>query len=213
MSGSNYIATLLGRGLVNGAPAEGLVDRSGAQVVMDFYTKAIKDGKGYQLRAGTITAPVVGDVLITDTKAEMAVDAEAGVCIIPTYANVALQLAAATLYEVGIKSQAAISTSGTAFVPLPLLKNGVAWGGVARVAAAGGVVVANELVTDTALHYSWAQPIAAGAYTTTFEWQPTAPPWWNGAACGYLQIGGDTTGPSYFSNLDFLSMTSSSLGI
>jgi len=72
------IATLLGRGLTAGQQAALLVDRSGASVVMDFFFKAILDGKGFQVRAGTVTTPLVGDVAITDTAAEFAVDCTAG---------------------------------------------------------------------------------------------------------------------------------------
>jgi len=210
---SDFIATKLGRGLTSGQTADALLDRSGATVVMDFFQKAIMDGKGFQLRAGTISVPAVGDVVITDTAAEMAVDALSGMVVIPTYLGVGVNLAAATLYESAVKSVGAISTSGTAFVPLPLLMGGAAASGIARVQTAGNVVVTAELATTTRIHYSWAQPIAAGAYTTSYEWQPAAPPVLNGAASLYVQIAAATTGPSYFANLDYVEFTASQLGL
>ena len=98
-------------------------------------------------------------------------------------------------------------------MPLPLLMGGAAASGIARVQTAGNVVVTAELATTTRIHYSWAQPIAAGAYTTSYEWQPAAPPVLNGAASLYVQIAAATTGPSYFANLDYVEFTASQLGL
>ena len=69
--------------LTNGTSSPVDLDPTGAQVVMDFYLKAMIAGKGFQLRAGTITTPLVGDVVITDTAAEFCVDPGAGMCILP----------------------------------------------------------------------------------------------------------------------------------
>src|SRR3990167_8813371 len=72
---------------------------------------------------------------------------------------------------------------------------------------AGGVDVGvNESLTLDRLHYHWAQPIAAGAYTTTDIWEPIAPPVLNARAILYVQIGADTTGPSYFAALNYIEL-------
>lgn len=190
-----------------GAPAARLTSMAD-QVVTNFYQAAVLDGRGFQVRAGTISVPVVGDVVITDTAAEMAIDAASGTTIIPCAANISFNLAAATLFESAGKSVATVSSAGTAFVPLPLKSNGSAAVSTARVAAAGGVTVTAELATTTLRHFSWSQPIAAGAWPTWYDWMPQYGPVLVGPRCFYIQIGADTTGPSYFSNVDYLEFPS-----
>ena len=50
------------------------LDSSGAMVVLDFLTKSILWGKGYQVRLGVLTTPVTGDVEVTTVAAEMSAD-------------------------------------------------------------------------------------------------------------------------------------------
>lgn len=178
--------------------------KRGEGCVVDFYTAMALEGRVFQIRAGSVSTPVVGDVLITDQVAEMAVEAPAGLTIMPCEFNWAFNLSAATLFEVALKSRpwTTAVTFTTAFVPLPIYIGGP--GSMCRgyTDGAGGVDVgANESLTLDRLHYHWAQPIAAGAYTTTDIWQPIAPPSLNDRAILYVQIGADTTGPSYFATL------------
>ena len=176
------------------------------QVVTNFYQAMVLDGRGYNVRAGTISVPVVGDVLITDTAAEMSADAASGTTLIPVFCNITYNLAAATLFEAAGKSVATVSSAGTAFVPLPLKSDGSAAVSTARVQAAGAVTVTAEVATTTPRHFAWAQPIAAGAWPTWYDWQPTAAPVLVGPRCFYIQIAADTTGPSYFASFDYLEM-------
>lgn len=198
-----------------------LLDRSGPQVVMDFYLKAILDGKGYQVRAGTITTPLVGDVVLTDTAAEFCVDPPAGYTILPVTQQISVRLGTGTLHEYATKSVATASSAGTAYVPLPLLPGATACGTTARVAAAGGVTVTAELATTTRRHWSFSNPVAVGAGNgvdgADLLWTPRMPPPIKSTSatawCLYTQIAATTTGPSYYANLDFLEFVTSALGI
>ena len=194
----------LAAGFGNGATPGARLTTMADQVVTNFYQAMILDGRGYQIRAGTISVPVVGDVLITDTAAEMAIDAASGTTIMPIAANISYNLATATLFEAAGKSVATVSSGGTAFVPLPLKSNGSAAVSTARVQAAGAVTVTAELATTTLRHFSWSQPIAAGAWPTWYDWQPQYAPALVGARCFYIQIAADTTGPSYYANVDYI---------
>lgn len=186
-------------------------NKMGFQIVVDFYTQMAIEGRAFQVRAGTVTTPAVGDIVITDTAADMCIDAALGTTIIPVYGNVSLNLAANALVEVAGKSVGVASTVGAAFVPLPLLAGGVAAVSTARVAetgaAATGVTVTGELDTTTLRHFSWSQPIAAGAWNTWYDWTPKAPPILNGVRCFYFQIAaGATAGPSYYAHFDYIEL-------
>lgn len=193
-----------GAGFGNGATPGAGMTTLGHQVVSNFYQAMVLDGRGYQIRAGTISVPVVGDVLITDAAAEMTIDAASATTIMPIAANISFNLAAATLFEVAGKSVATVSSGGTAFVPLPLKSDGAAAVSTARVQAAGACTVTAELATTTLRHFSWSQPIAAGAWPTWYDWQPLYAPVLVGARCFYIQVGADTTGPSYYANVDYI---------
>ena len=64
------------------------LDKPGAVVAMDWITKLILGGHGYNVTAGTITAPLVGDVAITDAAAEMAISPASGMTAIPFYQKI-----------------------------------------------------------------------------------------------------------------------------
>lgn len=189
--------------------SEGIYNRLGQQVVMDFYTFMALSGAAFQVRAGTITTPIVGTVPITDTKAEMCADAATGTTIIPIYLNISMRLLTGTLHEYAAKSVGAISTAGTAFVPLPLRMGGAAAVSTARVQAAGACTVAAELATTTRRHWSHSNPAAGatGALPTSghaLEWSPRVPPPLAGPACFYVQISAASTAPSFYGSFDFL---------
>lgn len=204
----------------------GVASRLGHQVVLDFYTYMALMGASFQVRAGTITTPLVGDVVITDTAAEYCVDCVAGTTIIPVYSNISLRLAAALAQELAIKSVGVVSSAGTAFVPLPLKTIGprqaatpTAAVTTARVAAAGGVTVTAEVVTTTRRHWSWSQPTGnttagtnLGIYNGVIpDWVPRMPPILAGPYCLYVQIAAAVTGPSYYASLDYIEAPTSVL--
>lgn len=207
------IITTLPNGGAQGSYTGGLASKFGMQSVMDFYLHMALLGKGYQVRAGTITTPLVGDVVITDTAAEFCVDATSGLTIIPTNANISIRLATGTLHEYGIKSVGVVSSAGTAFVPLPLLMGGDPSLTTARVGAAGGVTVTAELATTTRRHWSYSNPVAAGAGNepSVLDWSPRMPPIIKGAGCLYVQIAATGTGPSYYASLDYLEIPTSTI--
>jgi len=201
------------RGLPNNEEQVMWLDSSGAAVVIDFFAKCVLDGKGYQVRAGTVTTPLVGDTPLADTAAEFCVDAATGLVIIPIAQNISIRLGTGTLHEYATKSVATASTSGTAFTLLPLLSGGAASSLTARVDAAGAVTVTAELATTTLRHWSYSQPIAMGAYSTQTAWEPLRPPVLRGPRCLYTQIAATSTGPSYYANLDVIQQTTGALGI
>ncbi len=222
MAGQMRIATTLqpfGESTYSG----GIAGRTGIAVQMDFYTYMALIGAGFQVRAGTITTPLVGDVPITDTRCEMCVDAAAGTTIIPTSLGVAVRLATGTLHEYAAKSVATVSSAGTAFVPLPLRSGGpsgataVAAVSTARVAA-HAVTVTAELATTTLRHWEFANPVVAGAgydpsgvANAAAEWQPRVPPILAGPRCFYVQIAAASTGPSYYAHFDYLEAPTATL--
>ena len=196
-----------------GTGVPGRASRLGIQVVKDFYLYAALMGAGFQIRAGTISVPLVGDVVITDTAAEMAVDASSSLTIIPVRLDLSLNLNTGTLHEYAVKSVGAASSAGTAFVPLPLLLGGTAASSTARVQAAGAVTVAAELDTTTRRHWSYSNPVAGGAGNdaSPLAWEPKMPPIIKGLGCLYVQVAATTTGPSYFASLDYLEFSSALL--
>ena len=173
------------------------------QVVAHFYQAMILDGRGYQVRAGTITTPLSADVLITDTAAEMAADAASGTTILPIFLQIDIEALVGTLPQVAAKSVATVSSAGTAFTPLPLKSDGSAAVTTARVAAAGGVTVTAELATTTPVHYI--QTLAVAADTQAL-WEPIAAPVLVGPRCFYVQVGSVTTGSTYFGNFNYLEL-------
>lgn len=191
----------------------GRATRLGLPVITDFYVYMALAGKAYQINAGTISTPLVGDVVLTNSAAEMCIDAASGLTLIPVNLNVALRLTTGTLHEYAVKSVASASTGGAAFVPLPLLLGGSAATATARVAAAGGVAVAAELATTTMRHWAYSNPVAGGAGNETGEldWSPRTPPVIKGVGCLYVQIAATGTGPSYYASLDFIEAPTASL--
>lgn len=189
------------------------LDSSGALVVMDFYAKALLDGRGYQVRAGTISVPLVGDVVITDTAAEYCVDGATGLVFMPYHQCISVNLGTGTLHEYATKEVATASSAGTAFTLLAMKAGAGSSGLTARVAAAGGVTVTAELATTTTRHWSADQPIAMGAYWMNLNWEPLRPPPVMGARCLYTQIAATTTGPSYYANLNVVKFTQTELGM
>lgn len=189
------------------------LSKRGEPVLCDFYTEMALEGRVYQIKAGTVTAPLVGDQPLADTAAEFCADAPTGTTMIPVYLHIACQVATGTDREYKLQSIAAVSTSGTNFVPLPLYMGGIASQCTGRVQAAGTVTVGNDVVTTTRQHFCCGSAIAqaAGAEESTWIWQPRTPPIDTGPACCYCQIAATTTGPSYFGSLDFIELPTTSI--
>ena len=177
--------------------------KRGEACVVDFYTEMALEGRAFQVRAGTVTTHLTGDVEITDTKAEMCADAADGTTIMPVYFNIHVEALGGTLPIIACKSVGVVSSAGTAFVPLPLLMGGTASAATARVAAAGGCTVTAELATTTRRHFSIT---CATVDIPPVIWEPRVPPILKGAACFYVQVGATTTGPNYFASFDFIEL-------
>lgn len=185
----------------------------GEQKVIDFYTYMALEGRAFQVRAGTITTPLIGDVVITDTAAEMATSAGAGTTIIPCELGISVRLGTGTLHEYAAKSVGATHTPGTAFIAMPLRIGGVTASSFSTVAAAGAVAVAAELATTTRRLWEYANPVAAGAgndpglaAVASVTWMPRLPSALDGPACFYVQIAATGTGPSYYAHYNFLEL-------
>ncbi len=188
--------------------------KRGEQVIIDWLTQMAFEGRAYQVIAGSITTPLVGDVVITDTAAEMSIDPPSGRTVIPVEGMIGIRLGTGTLHEYAIKSVGAVSTVGDAFVPLPLRIGGAAATSTARVDAAGGVTVSADVVTTTRQHWHYANPLdivtAGGGTQPLLIWVPRVPPILVGPACLYCQIAATGTGPSYYVHLDFIEIPSTS---
>ena len=190
---------------------------TGETIVRDFFTDLLINGYGYQVRAGTITTPLVGDVVLTDASAEMSVDAANGTTNIITELQIAVRLHTGTLQEYAAKSVATSSTAGTAFVPLPLIVGGTAGTSIARVAAAGGVTVTAELATTTRRHWEYAHPLAAaagsdpGILAASVLRKPVILKGGSAGTCFYVQIAATGTGPSYYAHFDYFEMATTLL--
>lgn len=198
------------RGLSAGAATTLWIDPSGAQVVMDFLTKAILDGHGFQIRLGALTTPVAGDIEVTTTAAEMSADSVAGHVLLPVHFTFDLEALGGTLPQASVKMTATASTAGTAFTPLPLLTGGRAAATTARAAAAGGVTVVDDAVTTTRLLYASHQTAMGNLEVDVDLWGTGAV---NGAGNIYVAVGSVTTGSNYFSRLDYLEYTTGQLGL
>ena len=188
------------------------IDRSGATVVMDFLTKAILSGHGFQTRLGVLTTPVTGDVEVTTVAAEASADSITGLTLIPIRFHFNLEALGGTLPQASVKMTATASTAGTAFIPLPLLVGGpeaASFGHTARAAAAGGVTVVTDAATTTRSIYSITQAAAGN-----FEGDVSL--FGRGAVSGagnvYVAVGSVSTGSTYFAALDVLAIPSSRLG-
>lgn len=216
---NNRIWNTAASGGADGTFSGGIASRLGMQVTMDFLTWCALNGFTYQLRAGTITTPLVGDVVVTDTAAEFCVDVPSGTTILPLVQNVSIRLGTGTLHEYATKSVATASSAGTAFVPLalrPFTGAGAANAAsvcAARVQAAGAVTVTAELATTTRRHWSYSNPVAVGAgnEATLLPWEPKGALAINGIWCLYTQIAATGTGPSYYANLDWIEMPTAAL--
>lgn len=202
------------RAMGEGTEGDVKINRLGELCAVDFYTQAALEGRVFQVKAGTITTPLVGDGSITDTKCEMYAQANSGMTLLPVYVHIATNLAVQTLFEYAVKSVGATAVTAANFIPLPLYMGGPASRCVAAVGQTGAIEVAAEVNTTTRTHYHYANPLAASAghgLDYAIIWQPQVPPPLVGVACVYVQVAGDTTGPSHFTSLDYIEMETTSV--
>ena len=199
-----------GRGLTNGADSLLWVDGSGALVVMDFLTKAILDGHGYQVRLGVLTTPVVGDIEVTTVAAEMAANSAANLVLIPTHFTFDMEAIVGTLVQASVKMTATAATGGTAFTPLPMLIGGRAASSTALANDAGGVAVVDDAATTTRLLYASHQA-AMGNFDVNINLLGRGVV--SGVGDIYVAVGSVGTGSDYFSELTYLEYTTGQLGL
>lgn len=141
-------------GLADGDDSRIWLDSSGAAVGIDFLTKNILDGRGYQVRFGALTTPIETDILLTTITAEMSADSVAGLVLMPTHFTAIMEtLSGGTLPDTRVMMTATASTAGDSFTPLPLLVGGAPASSTARADAAGGVAVVADDVTTTTMLY------------------------------------------------------------
>lgn len=204
-----------------GATGEGTyrpikVNKMGFLVTVDFYTQMAIEGRCYQARAGTVATGLAADSTLTDTAAQMCVDAPTGTTIIPAEIGLAmLDVATGTNLQAALKAVGAASTAGTAFVPLPLLQGGAASLSSARAMTDGGVTVAAEVATTTrrlwefvALQTQSATVLAVGSLGTiaAAAWRPLVPYIGVGVACVYLQVASTTAFTLHYGHLNYVEL-------
>src|SRR3990170_2795110 len=65
--------------------------KMGHLIVQDFFTQMAIEGRAYQIRAGTVATGLAADAVLTDTAANMCVDAASGTTIIPVGIRIAFR--------------------------------------------------------------------------------------------------------------------------
>lgn len=204
------------------------ITRRGEQKSIDFVRYMLMEGRGYHIRAGTVATGVAMDSTLTDTDAEMCVDAPTNYTMIPINFALAFdEIATATTVRVAIKAVGTASNAGTVFKPIPLLQGGANCSSTARVQNNGAVQVPAEVfdqdspltaarrlwqynsvytqtpATDLANAASGFGTIAASAADLNYVGK--------GVACLYVQAAATTAFPLYFASLDFIEIPTASL--
>jgi len=192
--------------IAEGGLCIGKANKMAYQIVTDFYTEMAIENRVWQVRAGTINVPLVGDIVVTDAAAEFAVDPATGYVIIPVVWDVAVVVGGGTLDNYAAKSVAGASSVGAAYVPLNCSIGGPACNSTSRVAAAaGGVTVPAELATTTRVHFYYANA-AANVALPLIQWVPRCPPVIGSGNVLYFQVAGTGTPNSYYSHFDFIEL-------
>ena len=198
---------------------EAKVSVRGERRIIDFISEMLQEGRGYQVRVGTIATGIAMQDVIADATAEFCYDALLGLTIIPIQLRVAArEIATATTVQVALKGVGSVSTAGTVFAALPLLQGGPGASGSARVAA-DAVTVTAELATTTVRIYEY-ENVFTQAPTTINGNLALIPPAGpadlqyvgKGPACIYFQAAATTAFPLYFAHLNVLELLSVSVG-
>ena len=197
------------------------ISKRGEMRIVDFIAEMLMQGRGYQVRVGTIATGIAMQDVIADTVAEFCYDAATGLTIIPVQLGVAArEIATATTVQVALKGVGAVSSAGTAFTPLPLLQGGAAASGSAR-AAAGAVTVTAELATTTRRIFEYENVLTeapttfrAGLDTLTVAAAAADLQYiGQGPACIYFQAAATTAFPLYFAHLNVIELLTTSIGL
>ena len=204
------------------------VTAQGERVMIDWLTQKLLKGEGYHIRAGTVATGVAMDSTVTDTDAEMCIDAASGLTIVPVQFNIAFdEIATATTVRVAVKAVGTASNAGAVFTPIPLLQGGAGGSATARVEATGAVQVVGEVATQstplTATRRLWQYNAVytetpatdtggyAGPLATLGAGMADLRYIGKGVACVYVQAAATTAFPLYFASLDFVEFDSDEL--
>ncbi len=198
------------------------LNKRGEVRIIDFITEQISEGRGFQIRAGTIATGISAQNVIADTSADLCYDAATGYTVIPIQFESAIRdVNTALTLQIYLKGVGVVSTSGTAFVPLSLL--GAASGGysaanTARVVA-DTVVVAAEAVTTTVRIWGFEDgltqtpatlfmgtQLAVMAAATQLQYQQKGP------GTMYVQVASTTAQTLHFTRLNVIEMNTASIG-
>lgn len=132
--------------IAEGVAEQGIVNRMGMQVVIDFFTQLALSGKTFHVQAGTEDAGFTATAAIDDELASILIDQNTGYAMIPLRYEVSPGVVAgATLAMAKLELDMAkkrYSSGGTAFVPQNLNNQSAAagWAGAAYVAGASDIV-------------------------------------------------------------------------
>lgn len=151
-----------------------VINRLGAQIVVDFWTQLVLGGWAYAMQIGTEDAPVASTTAIDDQLVWGVVDNNAGYVTIPmTCQIVVANWTTATLLNAMLewdKDQKRFASGGTAFVPAnlrgddPRSFNGAAYVGTdVTVAAKSAVPNSVEFFRGLVVEDAQATPAAADA--------------------------------------------------
>ena len=162
------------RELPNGSGAAARGNRRAEQVVIDFWSQLVFDGRVYHIQVGTEDAPVASTAAIDDELVWALVDNVAGSVVIPTNVQVTVaNWTTATLVNAMLEADMAknrYTSGGTAFVPrnlrgdTPYAFSGNAYVGTDVTAAAKSAVPNSvELKRGLVIEDAQATPAAADA--------------------------------------------------
>jgi len=200
------------RTIGDGTYAYPKLNRRGELCVVDFYTQMAMEKRGFEVRAGALSATETGAASIATTAAEMCVDAVAGLTLIPVFFNVAVVTGAGTVQFFNLKVISTVSSAGTVRTPLPLWTDStVAALSTGRMDDTGGVTVTADSATTTNCLFMWGGAEALGAYQLSRQWKPLLPAICAGAACIYAQIGATTSGPEYHATLQYIELPTATI--
>lgn len=208
-------ATAVGTGWI-GARVNG----RGEWRIISFIEEMIQEAHAYQVRAGTIATGLAAQNVIADTSADLCYDAATGWTVIPIQLGMAVRDVATSLtFQAALKGVGAVSTSGTAFAPLPLSQGGAGASNIARVQA-DTVVVAAELATTTVRIFEYEnnltqapttfnaglQQIGIQAAAAQLQYSCKGP------GTIYLQVASTTGQTLWFGHLNVIELLSTAIG-
>jgi hypothetical protein len=137
----------------NGGGAAGRANRRGEQVVIDFWSQLVFDGRMYHIQLGTEDAPIASTTAIDDQLVWAVVDNNAGNVLIPTNTQVTIaNWTTATLVNAMLEADMAkkrYSSGGAAFTPRNLRSDTPFAASVAAYVGTDITVAAKSAVPDS----------------------------------------------------------------